>query len=89
MYSCFGVSLVGAKLWDKLHGNLKQWGKPQDGPQYDRYRWSYGTLIIAPYTWVIGFVHPTYTLPETNIAPENGWLEDVFPSGKAYFQVLC
>ena len=29
------------------------------------------------------------TLPETNIAPENGWLEDVFPFGKAYFQVLC
>jgi len=29
------------------------------------------------------------TLPETNIAPENGWLEDYFPFGKAYFQVLC
>ena len=27
------------------------------------------------------------TLPETNIfAPENGWLEDYFPFGKAYFQ---
>ena len=27
------------------------------------------------------------TLPETNIfAPENGWLEDEFPFGKAYFQ---
>ena len=26
------------------------------------------------------------TLPETNIAPENGWLEGVFPIGKAYFQ---
>ncbi len=29
------------------------------------------------------------TLPETNIAPENGWLEDDFPFGKPYFQVLC
>ena len=29
------------------------------------------------------------TLPETNIAPENGWLEDEFPFGKVYFQVLC
>ena len=29
------------------------------------------------------------TLPETNIAPENGWLEDYFPFGKAYFQGLC
>ncbi len=27
-----------------------------------------------------------YTLPETNLAPENGWLEDEFPFGKAYFQ---
>ena len=25
------------------------------------------------------------TLPETNISPENGWLEDYFPFGKAYF----
>ena len=30
-----------------------------------------------------------YTLPETNskLAPENGWLEDEFPFGMAYFQV--
>ena len=28
------------------------------------------------------------TLPETNIAPKNQWLEDVFPFGMAYFQVL-
>ena len=27
------------------------------------------------------------TLPEANIAPENGWLEYEFPFGKAYFQV--
>ena len=26
------------------------------------------------------------TLPATNIAPENWWLEDVFPIGNAYFQ---
>ena len=26
------------------------------------------------------------TLPETNIAPKNGWLEYYFPIGKAYFQ---
>ena len=29
------------------------------------------------------------TLPETNIAPENGWLGGSFPFGMAYFQVLC
>ena len=28
-------------------------------------------------------------LPETYIAPENGWLGDYFPIGKAYFQGLC
>ena len=27
-----------------------------------------------------------FTLPETNIAPENGWLEYYFPIGEAYFQ---
>ena len=29
------------------------------------------------------------TLPETNIAPENGWLEYYFPIGKAHFQGSC
>ena len=28
------------------------------------------------------------TLSETNIAPENGWLEYYFPIGMAYFQGL-
>ncbi len=28
----------------------------------------------------------TITLPETNIASENWWLEYYFPFGKAYFQ---
>ncbi len=28
------------------------------------------------------------TLPETNIAPENEWLEFYFPIGEAYFQGL-
>ena len=31
---------------------------------------------------------PLSTLPETNIAPENGWLEYYFPIGMAYFQGL-
>ena len=31
----------------------------------------------------------TLTLPETNIAPKNGWLEYYFRIGEAYFQVLC
>ena len=28
----------------------------------------------------------SHTLPETNIAPENGWLEYEFPLGMAHFQ---
>ncbi len=28
------------------------------------------------------------TLPKTNVAPENVWLEDEFPLGMAYFQWL-
>ena len=31
----------------------------------------------------------TCTLPETNIASENGWLEYYFPIGEAYFQGIC
>ena len=30
-----------------------------------------------------------FSLPKTNIAPENGWLEYCFPFEKPYFQVLC
>ena len=30
-----------------------------------------------------------FTLPETNVAPENWWLEDVFPIEIVPFQVLC
>ncbi len=29
------------------------------------------------------------TLPETNVAPENWWLQDVFPIEIVRFQVLC
>ena len=40
-----------------------------------------------------GKAHPKFletpnTLPETNIALENGWLEYYFPIGEAYFQGL-
>ena len=31
----------------------------------------------------------TYTLPETNIVPKDGWLEYYFPIEEAYFQRLC
>ena len=37
-----------------------------------------------------GFViEKMITLPQTNMTPENEWLEYWFPFGMAYFQVLC
>ena len=36
----------------------------------------------------VGF-EKVFTLPEINMAPENGWLEDEFPFGMAQLQVLC
>ena len=52
-----------------------------------------GKKSLIPQKWALGN-HPIKifektTLPKTNIAPENGWLEDEFPFGMAYFQVLC
>ena len=39
---------------------------------------------------VLGDEHSSKcTLTETNIATENGWLEDEFPFGMAQFQGLC
>ena len=37
------------------------------------------------------FRQMNFTLPETNseFTPENGWLEDYFPFGMAYFQESC
>ena len=37
--------------------------------------------------WVVG-CYVYCTLPETNIAPTNGWLEYYFPIGETYFQGL-
>ena len=39
--------------------------------------------------WIHMQTREGFTLPETDIAPENGWLEVDFPFGKAYFHVLC
>ena len=36
-----------------------------------------------------GFYRYPNTLPETNMAPENQWLEDECPFGMAHLQVLC
>ena len=34
------------------------------------------------------FKQRSWNYPETNIVPENGWLEDEFLFGEAYFQGL-
>ena len=43
---------------------------------------------------LINFVHFYFflkgiTLPETNTAPDNQWLEDEIPLGKPYLRGLC
>ncbi len=63
-----------------------------------------GSVLMRAFTWdhvgwlpsVFLFVPDLFyalriyiTIPETNIAPKNGWLEYYFPIGKAYFQGLC
>ena len=51
-----------------------------------------GTLKNQPHILYTLYIVGRYllgTLPETNIAPRNGWLEYYFPIGQAYFQGLC
>ncbi len=59
---------------------------------------SYVELAICGESWdcmnlresyVACIIYIRITLPQTNIAPKNGWLEYYFPIGEAYFQVLC
>ena len=45
---------------------------------------AHGTLLILDFVQF-----KLDTLPETSIAPENGWLEDYFPFGMTYFRGLC
>ena len=59
-------------------------------------RWSFIGVMVGAHqkkgysnTYLIGYldVCGSLTLPETHIAPKNGWLEYEFPFGMAYFQV--
>ena len=47
---------------------------------------SCGVILLFYRVLVIRWCTSWNTLPETNIAPENGWLEDAFPFGKPYLQ---
>ena len=47
-----------------------------------------GGIGVRPEDTVPKDLCDIYTLPETNIAPENGWLEYYFPFGMIYFQGL-
>ena len=55
------------------------------------YKWMFGDFQSFSYIkiWFIIQLKQPFTLPETYIAPENGWLEDEFPFGKPYLQGLC
>ncbi len=49
-------------------------------------------LLLTTGCTVVWYQHDTVTLPETNIAPENGWLEYYLPFGILYFfnaQLIC
>ncbi len=74
---------------------LSQAPFPQD-PNRD-ISWSFITVIHGQDSWIGDFFKPkpsrtggnwTNTLPETSIAPENGWLEYYFPIGMAHCQGL-
>ena len=63
--------------------------------KYDRKAgsWSFGNMSFATEKWTPRMnvdIRMSCALPETNIFdPENGWLEDFFPFGMAYFQGPC
>ena len=54
------------------------WGSHDRGP------WNFCPMALLPKV-----KKKVSTLPETNIAPENGWLDYQFPFGMTYFQGLC
>ena len=64
-------------------------------PQKFRLTWIcvVGDIFYGSYQGEITPLNPpfgedVFTLPETNIAPENGWLEYYFPIGEPNFQGL-
>ncbi len=48
----------------------------------------FGSTPIYTPVWYPAKTTSWNTLPKTNIAPTNGWLEYYFPIGEAYFQGL-
>ena len=52
------------------------------GSEVVEMNWKNMTIQVEMDTLEIGIISTTF--PETNIAPENGWLEDCFPFRMAY-----
>ena len=46
-------------------------------------------MFFLHFGQLLGFEFGEISLAETNIAPENQWLEDEFPFGNAYFRGIC
>ena len=79
-----GDSQSRLESWHILPGMpFDQWPISGEHPCKSGFSWKESHETEKMDTW------SATTLPETNIAPENGWLEDYFPFGEAYFQVLC
>ncbi len=90
-----GVCFSPQEVWARLQAKREikevkseaEEEKPKDNPKlkYKGRVWKHTSDNIE-YQWYIDMI---LTLPETNIAPENWWLEYYFPIGEAYFQGLC
>ncbi len=88
-FCCFrNVSVDGSEI------QLKSWLPENPAMWNTSALWGFSQNQVSPTKWTkkkrMAFPsHLFFTLPETNVAPKNGWLEDYFPIGEAYFQGLC
>ena len=86
MIRCFPVQRCVSTKPERITPKWWWWfskGKcPSKCPMHKKIRFRNDTSICPD------DVLPKTTLPETNIAPKNGWLEYYFPIGETYFQVL-
>ena len=72
----------GHGQWDFQRGDAEIHGMRKDIKEKDsQLIWKFEN-IDSPFFKEVCSI----TLPETNIAPTNGWLEYYFPIGEAYFQ---
>ena len=68
---------------------IQSWSNPSREPWEDSAKLLFVFFFSVPiHGKKTGKTEMGITLPKTNIAPTNGWLEYYFPIGEAYFQGL-